>query len=134
MRRKEESYSVYLMKIIYKSHKIHRLGTMDPTSSNRPKQVSDGNRNENQQINIQHAWFLIKNPTNNNEWHINWPEEPLPDFWLYGLCLKIQPSDLTILISWSSFWNLATIGDSLTVDLLSDCWKIQLLLINNLEI
>ena len=78
MRRKEESNSVYLMNIIYKSHKSHRLGTMDPTSSNRPKQVSDGNRNENQQINIQHAWFLIKNPTNNNEWHIIGPEEPLP--------------------------------------------------------
>ena len=123
MRRKEESYSVYLMKIIYKSHKIHRLGTMDPTSSNRPKQVSDGNRNENQQITYSTCFDFNKNPTNNNEWHINWPEEPLPDFWLYGLCLKIQPSDLTILISWSSFWNLATIGNDLTVDHLIGYWK-----------
>ena len=46
MRRKEESNSGYLMNIIYKSHTSHRLGTMGPTSSKRPKQVSDGHQNE----------------------------------------------------------------------------------------
>ena len=68
MRQQEGSSSRYLKNILYKSSKGHRLGKMDLKSSNRPRRVSDGNRNENQKLNIQHALILIKIqliPTNN---------------------------------------------------------------------
>ena len=60
MRQQEGSSSRYLKNILYKSNKGPRLGKIDPNSSNRPRRVSDRNRNENQKINIQHALILVK--------------------------------------------------------------------------